>query len=403
MRNRRPLALLALLLLLLPLSARAELTPVGVPLILDSAPFCSSSGADKMEVIATPKGAFEVVWADEVEDFVVKGQRFGRNLVPTSPPEALLPLHGGLFFSDFAGTFAGRYQLALNAADFDARPADPLTSYRLQLDLEGNPVATARFKPPRFLKIAPAAKGDSLQFRSEPPVFGPPNCLGLGLLASRINAGGAPLTAESRVTRRATPWNGTYLAVARLPNDTFIAAYSTCNGLVARRLNAAGAPVGKPIDLPLPGRVGNFAGVNLLVAAHSGTNFAVASMVSSTIPGASGTYLQAVVNGQVLSPVHLAPPIGNLVDLAISPTGGYLLLFDGPNSDPTLPRIFAQELDARGVPQGTPLALTGEGQGGVAGAAASLPDGRWIVVTRAQEGNETGCGERVVMTVLDSN
>jgi hypothetical protein len=383
----RSIAVLAFLLLLLPLSARAELTRDSAPLIIASTEFCSSE--TELEVVATPKGAFEVIWTDDAQDFAVKGLRFGRNL------------HGGLFFSELSGTFAGRYQLAINAVDTGDRPDDPLTSYRLQLDLEGNPVATARFKPPRFIKIAPAAKGDSLQFRFEPPFFGSNTCASRGLLASRINSGGAPVSAESRVNRRASAWGGPYLAVDRLPDDTFIAAYSTCEkftGVVARRLNASGAPVGGPFNLTLPARVGNFGGVNLLVAAHDGNDFAVAAMISDTRTGISGPYMQAVVNGEVAGPTALIAPIGNVVDLEASPTGGYLLLFRGPG-----PAIFAQELDARGVPQGTPLALTGEAESGVAGAAASLPDGRLIVVTRAQESDETSCSERVILHVLKDN
>lgn len=403
MRDRRAQSLAALAFLLLPMSVRAELAREGVPLIIATSElFCAFD--TEVEVIATPKGAFDAIWVDEAEDPVVKALRFGRNRQPAGAPVTLLPLHGGLFFSELAGTWTGRYELALNAVDFGNNPDDPLTGYRVSLNLEGDLLRpAARMKPPRFIKLASAAKGDSLQFRKEPPVFGPPNCPGLGLLASRINSGGAPVTAESRVTRRATPWNGSYLAVDRLPNDTFIAAYSTCNGLVARRLSAAGAPVGQPVDLPLPGRVGNFEGANLLVAAHSGTTFAVAAMVSDTSTDVRGPYTRAVVNGQVFGPTALSTPISLIVDLEASPAGGYLLLFrGGSGGDPLRFTIFAQELDARGVPQGAAVALTGEDETGVAGAAASLSDGRWIVVTRAQRGDleREECNERVTVHVL---
>ena len=63
MRNYRSSSLI-LLTLLLPLPARAALTPVGAPLVVVESPFCSSN-IDLVEVTATPKGAFEVVWANE--------------------------------------------------------------------------------------------------------------------------------------------------------------------------------------------------------------------------------------------------------------------------------------------------------------------------------------------------
>lgn len=402
MRNHRSRSLAALAFLLLPMSARAELAREGVPLIIASSEFCSSE--IELEVIATPKGAFDAIWVDASEDFAVKGLRFGRNRQPTGAPVTLLPVHGGLFFSEIAGTWAGRYEVAFYAGDFDNNPDDPETGYRVSLDLEGDPLRpAARFKPPRIARITPAAKGDSLQFRSEPPFFGSNTCASQGLLVSRINSGGAPISTESRVNRRASAWGGPYLAVDRLPDDTFIAAYSTCEkftGVVARRLSSTGAPVGGPFNLPLPARVGNFEGANLLAAAHDGNDFAVAAMISDTRTGIRGPYTQAVVNGKVAGPTALPAPVSLIVDLEASPSGGYLLLFRGGGGGSTFPRIYAQELDARGVPRGTPLAITAESEAGVAGAAASLPDGRWIVVTREQRGNDEGCNERVAMHVL---
>ncbi|HEY2291993.1 MAG TPA: hypothetical protein VGM86_14935, partial [Thermoanaerobaculia bacterium] len=255
MRSRRSLLLL---LLLLPLPARAALTPVGAPLVISESSFCSFN--TDLEVTATPAGAFEVVWADDGDGFV-RGQRFTRGLLPTGSPQRLLPLHGGLFFANFVGTWTGRYEVALNALDFGDNPDDPLTGYRVSLDLAGNPLApAARFKPPNFYRLAPAAGGDSLQIRLEPPVFGPPDWKSEGLLARRIDAGGAALSTESRITRRASAFDLGHFQVERLPDDTFVVVYSTCEkltGLVARRLSSAGAPVGKPINLPLPAQLGN--------------------------------------------------------------------------------------------------------------------------------------------------
>ena len=88
--------------------------------------------------------------------------------------------------------------------------------------------------------------------------------------------------------------------------------------------------------------------------------------------------------------------------MAASPTGGYLLLFHGATGNPVRPALYVLELNARGVPQGPPLAVTGDDFLGVNGAVASLPDGRWIVVTRAQQGERPDCTERLVGTVLSS-
>ena len=400
MRNHqlRPFPFLALLLLLLPLPARAALVPVGAPLAIADESICSF--IPDLEVIATPKGAFEVVWVD-FGDETVKGRRFARNLQPAGAPQTLLPLHGGLNSFDFVGTWAGRYELVMNVLDFGDDPDDPTAAYRVQLDLEGDPLAPpARIKPSRFLELAPAAAGDSLQFRFEPPIFGPPTCQSWGLLARRIDLDGDPLSVESRVNRRASAPALGPLEVERLPDDTFVAAYSTCQkfvGLVARRLNSAGAPVGKPIDLPLPDRA-----VNFKLAAR-GADLAVAAMVFHSNPALTGIYTRAVVNGQVFGPTRISVPApllaSDVIDQAASPAGGYLLLFQGSSHV-----LFAQELDAQGVPQGAPLAVTGESEFGVGGAIASLPDGRWLVVTRVQSGPPglPDCRERLIGTILAS-
>lgn len=411
MRDRRSLLLL-LPLLLLSLPARAALTPVGSPLVIAESSFCAFN--TDLTVTATPKGAFEVVWANDGDGFV-EGQRFTRGLLPTGSPQHLLPLFGGLFFSNFIGTWTGRYEVALNALDDGNNPDDPLTGYRVSLDLEGKPLApAARFKPPHFYKLAPAAGGDSLQIRIEPPVFGPANCKSEGLLASRINAAGAALGAESRITRQASAFNLGQLQVERLPDDTFVAIYSTCEkltGLVARHLSATGAPVGKPINLPLPAPLGNFAAGGLVLAARDGSNFVAGAMISTST--GSGSYTRGVVNGQVFGPTLIPIPSGGvtipgLIDLAASPAGGYLLLFQSDDGDFSHPTLFAQELDAKGVPQGKPVEVAqqiggGASSSGIAAAAASLPNGRWIVVARVQTGDGSTCSERLVGTVFKSN
>jgi hypothetical protein len=410
-QNRRSLLLLFLLPLLLPLPARAALTPVGSPLVIAESSFCAFN--TDLTVTATPKGAFEVVWANDGDGFV-EGQRFTRGLLPTGSPQHLLPLFGGLFFSNFIGTWTGRYEVALNAVDDGNNPDDPLTGYRVSLDLEGKPLApAARFKPPNFYLLVPAAGGDSLQIRTEPPAFGPPTCKSEGLLASRIDAGGAALGAESRITRRASAFNFGQLQVERLPDDTFVAVYSTCEkltGLVARHLSATGAPVGNPINLPLPGPLGNFAAGGLVLAARDGSNFVTGAMVLNT--GQSGSYTRGVVNGQVFGPTLLPIPSGavtipGLIELAASPAGGYLLLFQSDIGALGHPALFAQELDAKGVPKGAVVKVAaqtgGVGSSGIAAAAASLPNGRWIVVARVQTGDASTCSESLVGTVLKSD
>jgi hypothetical protein len=407
-RNRRSRCLI-LLTFLLPLPARAALTPVGSPLVISEAPFCSSN-VDLVEVTATPKGAFEVVWADEGDDFEVKGQRFTRDLVATGSPRTLVPTHGGLFFSNFLGTWAGRYEVAMNAEDFGNDPGDPAAGYRVSLNLEGAPLApAARFKPPHFLRLAPAAHGDSLQFRTEPPTFGPLSCRSEGLLARRIDAGGAALGPESRITRRASAFNS-QLLTDRLPDDTFVAVYVTCEkfkGLVARRLNAAGAPVGNPLNLPQPAGSGNFAS-RLVLAARGGGDFVVGGSIFNTEGGLGGTYTRGVVNGQVFGPTLIPTPPGatvipRLIDLAASP-GGYLLLFQSSAGNPSRETLFAQELDAKGAPRGAAVAIAEQTGGlstfGIAADAASLPDGHWIVFMWQKTGGPTACSERLVGTVL---
>lgn len=409
MRNFQARSLPVLALLLFPLTAQAELTPVGSPLaIADESP-CSF--ITELEVTATPKGAFEVVWVDGWEEFV-KGRRFDRGLNP-APPVNLLPLHGGLNVFDITGTFAaGRYEVAMNVADFGTDPSDPAAAYRVSLDLDGQPDAPPfRIETQRFLEIAPASAGNSLQFRFEPPLFGPPACRSLGLLARRIDESGNPLSPESRVTRRAPAWNFNHLVAERLPNDSFVTVYSTCQnylGLVARRLNPNGVPVGKAINLPMPGRVGNFAGGNFELAVRSGNDFAVVAMVFGSDPADTGAYARGVVNGKVFGPTRIPTPAGlagisGVVDLEASPDGGYLLLFQAAAGSPQRQVLFAQELDAEGDLVGTAVQITGDDEFGVNGAVAPLPGGRWVAVTRATHTEAEVCTERLVGTVLSGD
>ena len=393
MRNLRTSSFVALLLL--PIAAQA-LAPVGAPLtIVDGVP-CSF--IVDLEVIATPKGAVDVVWVDGWNEFV-KSRRFGRDLQTGGPVEDLLFMHGGLNFIRPVGTWAGRYELALNVLDFGEDPSDPEAAYRMSLNLDGELLGEpGRFETPRFLQIAPAAGGDSLQFRFEPPYYGPLTCRSRGLLVSRIDPDGASLSKESRVTGRASGWAGGYVEVERQANDTFVTSYPTCEkftGVVARRLNASGVPLGKPINLPFPARVAGQA------LALRGNNLAVAALVQGPIPDVNGAYTRAVTNGKV-SDLHRIPTpaglfgVAEVMDLAASSAGsGYLVLFRAASSERQA--IFAQVLDAQGAPQGAPLEIA---EDGVAGAVATLPDGRWFVVTRTQDDPSDACTEQIVGTVL---
>jgi hypothetical protein len=377
-------------LLLLPLPAAAALTPVGAPLVIAAEPFCSFD--PDVEVIATPKGAFEVVWVDETH-FDVRGQRFARNLQPTGPPRRILPLHGGLNIADLVGTWAFPYELAMNVIDTGTSPGDPIAAYRSQIGIEGVPLGpAARVKPPRFVYLTPAAGGDSLQFRFEPPLFGPNTCRSAGLLAGRVARNGAPKSPESRLNRRASPPSGGF-EVHRLPDDTFVIVYNTCQqfkGLVGRRLSSVGAPVGKPINLPLPD------GFSLeTLAAQGADDFVMGLTRFGSDLTVAGAYSLGVVNGQVFGPTRVAGSLGfgRLIELAVSPDGSYLALFEADGV------LFAQQLDARGVPVDAPLEIPeADGFDIKAAAATALPNGRWIVVTRHQR--DTECAERVEGIVL---
>jgi len=366
-----------------------------------------------VEVTATPAGAFEVVWVYDAE-YKLLGQRFARNLVPTGSPVELMTLHGGLFISELAGAWTGRYQLAINGADYGDHVENPPTGYRVTMTLTGQPVAPPLIvRPPGFFKLAPATGGDSLRLRVEPPIFGPPACQSYGLLASRIDEHGAPLGPESRATRRASAVSfgyGFHTRVERLPDDTFVLVYPTCQkftGLVARHLNAVGAPVGSPIDLPLPAPLVNFSSLSSLVlAARGSADFAVAAVIDDNLDtGVRGIYTQGVVNGEVSGPTRISSDFVSVAGLAAAPEGGYLLLL--MKGDGETLGLFAQELDARGIPQGSPLRVTearNTGRG-LAAAVASLPNGRWAIATQELNGTDplSECSERVVVTVLDSD
>lgn len=178
-------------------------------------------------------------------------------------------------------------------------------------------------------------------------------------------------------------------------------AYSTCEkflGLAARRLSPTGVPVGKAVSLPLPARPSSLA-----LAARGPADFVTASVVFNPT---SSFYTHGVVNGKVFGPTRLGPPAGYagvfLGDIAASPTG-YLLVYLATRGNAPSPTVFAQELDVQGRPVGAPLKLTPDTETGLSGAVASLPDNRWIVVTRWKHGQEEACRENIVGTILSSD
>src|SRR6185295_18912100 len=115
----RSLSFLVLILLFLPLPVQA-LTMAGAPFPIAEEPFCSY--VTDLKVTATPKGAIDVVWADD-PNFEARALRFARNLKPMGPPQTLLRTHGGLSVIHFSGFWAGRYELVLNVQDYADTPA----------------------------------------------------------------------------------------------------------------------------------------------------------------------------------------------------------------------------------------------------------------------------------------
>jgi hypothetical protein len=392
-RNRF-LGLLTLLPLSLPTGAWAALHQEGASLPISTETQCSF--LSDLSVISTPKGAFDVLWVEDRVDEVVKSQRFARNLAP-SPPVDVMPLHGGLDVFDLQGAWAGRYEWVLNVLDFGEDPDDPWATYRVQIDAEGHPLAAPRRIEIRdIFRLFPAAGGDSLRLRFEPPYFGPTTCQSAGFLATRVDRNGAPISPESRVTRKAPSWGGFLWGAQRLSNDGFLVAYSTCEkffGVVTRRLSPTGVPLGKPITLQLPARAGN-----LLLAARGPADFAVVSGINNGASSLTGTYVHGVVNGQTFGPGYS----GTFAwDLAAG-SNGYLLVFWATRGNAPSPTFFAQQLDLQGRPVGAPVQVSPETAEGRGGAVASLPDNRWIVVTRWQNGQEEACRENIVGTILSS-
>ncbi len=401
---RKP-ALSAILLLLLPLSARAALTPVGDPFPIEDESPCSFQ---ELTVISNPVGSFEVVWVDHAEGDV-RGQLFNPDATPAGGPVSLLPLHGGQIGFDFAGTWADGYHLAINVMDTGVSLSNPWEAFRVGIDTSGNPLGTpVRVKTRNFRKLAPAGLfgGESLELRLE---AGPSSvtCSRLGLLARRLDDTGAPLTGASRVTRQASAWTGHDLMAERVANDTFVVAYRTCqqfSGYVARRLNQNGLALGKPINFPLPGPPINFAGGNVAMAAR-GRDFLIAAMSVDQSTAAGRVQVMGMFREKKFGPTRLPiPRAGGIVDVAASltPGGGYVILYFAATGDPLHPTLFAQEVSSQGVPQGAPVQLTGDDFIGVDGAVASLPGGRWIVVTRAQQGDLVACDERLIGRILSS-
>lgn len=404
MRNSRARSLFLLVPLFLPVSS-AALTPVGPTVPVKVQTPCSS--ISELTVVSSPAGEFEVVWVDDWE-FDVRSRLFPADLtLPVEAPEIVLPMHGGQVAFDLVGTWTGEYDLALNVVDNGVNPSVPWEAFRAQLEADGDLAASpVRIKTRRFRELAPAADGDSLEFRWEPPIFGR-TCGSRGLLARRLDESGVPISGTSRVTRRASAWSGTGIEVERLPNDTFLTAYRTCDrfdGLVVRRLNANGAPLGNPIHFKLPGVEAGFGVGGSQVLAARGRSFLAVALSYISPPGITNVHAMGVAGGnRTFGPTRItAPHIDRVFDLAASPAGGYLLLYGASVGDPAHLALFAVELDARGVALDAPVRLTGDEFIGVNGAVASLPGNRWVVVTRAQQGDFGVCEERLMAQIFQS-
>ena len=170
--------------------------------------------------------------------------------------------------------------------------------------------------------------------------------------------------------------------------------------------------MGNPINLPLPAGLGNFAGVEPRARGARRRRLRGGGEGLRYVErGFNGTYTRGVVNGQVFGPTLIPTPPGatgslGLIDLAASPAGGYLLLFQSSAGNPSRDTLFAQELDAKGVPRGAAVALAASGRpaiqpSGIAADAASLPNGRWIVFTwRRQRDPAPSCSRAPGGTVL---
>jgi hypothetical protein len=380
-------------------AARAALTPEGGPLMISGEFVCGAYPG--LGVAATPKGAFEVIWVDDGEH-TVKSRRFARDLAANPPVELLSHGFSTVIFDPPRGVWAaGRYEWAINGQDYGADEYHPWVSYRIQLDAEGNLLApAARILPFTLFELTPAKGGESLRLRIELPYFRSGNCRSAGLLGGRVGLDGSLVSKESRITAKAPGWGSGgpgqgRLAADRLPDDSFVVAYTTCEkflGVVVRPLTAAGVPVGKPYNLQLPVKPGAFIRFGIPFAARGPADFAVAAEIGNQANTAIlGEYTFGVVGGKIFGPTRLTT--GRPVDLAAS-SNGYLLLSlaDG--------RLFAQELDLKGVPRGAAVAVSGEAEEAREGAAASLPDGRWIVVSRTMHGEGEACREQVLGTVF---
>jgi hypothetical protein len=380
----------------------AALGPTGPEILVDEAPYCAHEPG--LGVAATPKGAFAVVWVDDSDDFAYQSRRYDRGLVG-GPIHTLRAYEGGQFGIEVEPVFAGDYQIAVNILDFDADPGDPWAAYRVQLALNGEPLGPAtRLETGRFLALFPGPAGESLQVRWEPPIWGPTTCQSWGLRARRVAQSGAALFPEHRVTGRASGATPGRPSMTRTGDGRFAIAWPTCDrfvGVVARRLDAQGAPRGRIFDFALPARSGA-----LEVAAHR-ERMAVAGVIAYNVAELPQRAFAAVVVGNSPHGPHLLPPLPEgiglqrVVDLAVSATGRHVVLLQGSGTEQTL--LFAQELDDRGRPLGAPLQLGPSSERGMDGAVASLGGDRWVVVTRQQlPAGDLGdaCSERIVARVL---
>lgn len=273
-------------------------------------------------------GGFVVVWRSETGPDLQQARILGRRFDPTGAP-----------LGD---------EFAVSEPALPARDASPAVA----LDGEGRFIAA-------WMRFQPNASPENRIF------------------ARRFDATGAPLGSEFRVNGEE---GGDSPSVILDAEGGFLVLYQA-TGLLARRFTADGEPVGDAVQLEVPARFG----AQFPEAAGRPEVGSVAVWQSGL--EVFGRRLDPAGNPQGLAfPVSTTSAGNSLVfqQVAVDPTGGFIVLWSKDDANSNGLGLFAQRFDASGARQGTEFRLdTGPAPAFIGAVATLNANGDFVAVWTA--------------------